>query len=753
MLGMQRSHRLITSATALVLSAGAASAVPPLQHYYGVLPSTGAVQTYTDQITAAAQVKWYAFAISESVNAAEGTYLDIDTNANPAQAPALVDTVLGVYNAAGQLVSGDDDSGTGNRSQISFGAGSRSAPGNGLVYDGQNGATLNVAQGPFFIAVSGYSASYGPNFGATSSSTDLGYFTLGLRAGKMPGFTPTVDADLGNIRGHRSSMSTGAMPVAIGEVKWVKFHIDAPTDASTIYCDIQTAGSNLPVANGSNLNDAELALFRSDGTVVSGAANGNADDWTFGGGTYQGGASFGRTTGARAYGSGLNNFAGQTAAVLIQGDYYVAVGAYNLAPLNGFVAGSDTDASGTVTLTVTTNIAPAQDYDMGVIRALNSPQTTTPIPMGDGETKWYRFEIQQATSAATTYCDIHTLGSTLVQGAGIKNDTMIAVYDTSGAVKGFNDDWSGRTTGGNESGLSFGRVSGPRAYGGLPTFVGQDGAVLPAGVYYVGVTAFSDSYATSGDYRLNSQHTRHGNVQLTIATNIGASADVDFGTVSRNNAPVGVSSMSLPAGSVRWVHFRTVASTNASTYYLDLHTLGSVLNNNNDTWIGLYNAQGQRLDQNDDWPFGPGLESGMSFGMTSPTRTYSPFVNFAGQDGADLYAGHYYVAIAPIGATFGASDFNVTNQTSATGSISLTIITNLPATPCNLADVASLGGTPGADGVLTVDDIVFFLSRFFGADMAVADVATLGGTPGSDGAITVDDLVVFLAAFFSPCNP
>ncbi|MGH7131034.1 MAG: GC-type dockerin domain-anchored protein [Phycisphaerales bacterium] len=78
----------------------------------------------------------------------------------------------------------------------------------------------------------------------------------------------------------------------------------------------------------------------------------------------------------------------------------------------------------------------------------------------------------------------------------------------------------------------------------------------------------------------------------------------------------------------------------------------------------------------------------------------------------------------------------------------------LPAAlvPCNSADVAGLGSSPGWDGALTVDDIVFYLSRFFGGDLAVADIASLGGEPVSDGQITVDDLVRFLSQFFSGCQ-
>ena len=70
---------------------------------------------------------------------------------------------------------------------------------------------------------------------------------------------------------------------------------------------------------------------------------------------------------------------------------------------------------------------------------------------------------------------------------------------------------------------------------------------------------------------------------------------------------------------------------------------------------------------------------------------------------------------------------------------------------CGIADVASLGGTGGDDGQLTVDDLVYYLAQFFSGSTAVADLTDLGGTGGPDGQITVDDLVAFLGAFFAGC--
>ncbi|MGH7131457.1 MAG: GC-type dockerin domain-anchored protein [Phycisphaerales bacterium] len=87
------------------------------------------------------------------------------------------------------------------------------------------------------------------------------------------------------------------------------------------------------------------------------------------------------------------------------------------------------------------------------------------------------------------------------------------------------------------------------------------------------------------------------------------------------------------------------------------------------------------------------------------------------------------------------SNFCATTTTSA-GSIAL---------KCGLGDVAGFGSTPGSDGRVTVDDIVFYLAAFFGNNTAVADLTNLGGSGGPDGATTVDDLVLFLASFFAGC--
>ncbi|MGH7131368.1 MAG: GC-type dockerin domain-anchored protein [Phycisphaerales bacterium] len=88
--------------------------------------------------------------------------------------------------------------------------------------------------------------------------------------------------------------------------------------------------------------------------------------------------------------------------------------------------------------------------------------------------------------------------------------------------------------------------------------------------------------------------------------------------------------------------------------------------------------------------------------------------------------------------------------TSAGGQPSLRLARWGPPAPCK-ADVASLGGAADDDGVLTADDVVFYLQSFFAANLVVADIASLGGGSTPDGQLTPDDLVAYLAAFFSGC--
>ncbi|MGH7130681.1 MAG: GC-type dockerin domain-anchored protein [Phycisphaerales bacterium] len=71
-----------------------------------------------------------------------------------------------------------------------------------------------------------------------------------------------------------------------------------------------------------------------------------------------------------------------------------------------------------------------------------------------------------------------------------------------------------------------------------------------------------------------------------------------------------------------------------------------------------------------------------------------------------------------------------------------------PAGPGGLADVAHTGGQLGPDGIVTVDDLVAYLSAFFSGNLAVADLCGPGGVNNLDDDLSADDLICFLGAFF-----
>jgi hypothetical protein len=79
------------------------------------------------------------------------------------------------------------------------------------------------------------------------------------------------------------------------------------------------------------------------------------------------------------------------------------------------------------------------------------------------------------------------------------------------------------------------------------------------------------------------------------------------------------------------------------------------------------------------------------------------------------------------------------------------IIGWVPVTlPCGPSDIASPGPTPGADGELTADDVIQFISWFTASD-ANADIAGPGPTPGPDGEFTADDVILFIGRFTTGC--
>jgi hypothetical protein len=89
-----------------------------------------------------------------------------------------------------------------------------------------------------------------------------------------------------------------------------------------------------------------------------------------------------------------------------------------------------------------------------------------------------------------------------------------------------------------------------------------------------------------------------------------------------------------------------------------------------------------------------------------------------------------------------------TDATSRAFVAGLTLMVRPPA--CGSADVGSVGGFHGADGILDNNDFIVFIDLFFAGDLT-ADFGRTGGLPGGDGILNNNDFIAFIDAFFNGC--
>jgi hypothetical protein len=204
------------------------------------------------------EVHWYRFVLPHAIDRAALQFIDLDTEGSTLSSPTILnDTMLGLYRADGTLVVSDDDDGTDGMSQISIGLDNpaRPAPGNGLAYNGRDGATLPA--GTYYVALCAYSSTFGANFGVTSTSTYTGTLVLNIRVGTVtPGSPPASFTELGQLADGAPITAVGN--VTPGGIAW--FHVTLPSvdAAARTYLDIDTEGSALA--------DTVLAVYRDDGT-------------------------------------------------------------------------------------------------------------------------------------------------------------------------------------------------------------------------------------------------------------------------------------------------------------------------------------------------------------------------------------------------------------------------------------------------------------------------------------------------------
>jgi hypothetical protein len=211
-------------------------------------------------------------------------------------------------------------------------------------------------------------------------------------------------------------------------------------------------------------------------------------------------------------------------------------------------------------------------------------------------------------------------------------------------------------------------------------------------------------------------------------------------------------------GQALWFRFSTPFGASAANgTYLDIDLEGTTPTF--DSIMGVYsstspNTIGARLAFDDD--DGGASRSALSFGSGTARPVPPGSGDYDPRDGRDgtLAPGDYWVAVSTWvtgtgSQALGLDNFRATNPGTLFQPVTLNIRRNAPLC-CGLSDVAGANQSVGADGVLTADDIIVFLSWYFASDSR-ADVAGANQNTTPDGQFTADDIIVFLGRYFAGC--
>jgi hypothetical protein len=170
---------------------------------------------------AAGDIRWFRFDVADDAVGGSGLFVDIDTRgSNLPGSFSNNDTEIGVYTAAGNLVSADDDGyGGTNLSLLSFGQGGRGPlPGGTVPRNGQNGP---LPAGAYYIAISAYNTAFGGSqWGVTTTHPRVGLVQLNF--GTNTGDPATCPADLDN--GSNNGITDGG--VTIDDLLYFLFHFE-----------------------------------------------------------------------------------------------------------------------------------------------------------------------------------------------------------------------------------------------------------------------------------------------------------------------------------------------------------------------------------------------------------------------------------------------------------------------------------------------------------------------------------------------
>ncbi|MFN7558569.1 MAG: GC-type dockerin domain-anchored protein, partial [bacterium] len=740
----------------------------------------------SDTINFPGEVKWFSVVNPVVLLGNSGQALHIDTEGS-ITAPTANDTAAAIFNANGWLVASDTLDGTDSLASFSFGSGSIPAPGNGLPYDGRDGA---LPPGTYYVAVVGGDLAINPNspFGVVGTSAEI-TGTVKLNARFVPNTFATPPADATQIILTEGVWSTTSKALPAGGTAW--FFFDLPVMSNTTgVLDIDTEGSTLvPV------NDTAIALYRystgqlinqdnNDGTgLLSAISRGPAGtaNWTIGWHGDSGVRFDGRDGNTRDL-SNPRSRPSRTYVAVVGGDATTVDPATATFQPN-YITVPPVANAGTVNLRVryfTTGAPTNQTPPATPINLVDGGQWATATqPVGISDVKWFTFTTPSFDLSLTDALDIDVVGTNLQPD----NDTSIGLYTAAGKLVDSNDDDGP----GLLSQLSYG--TGRRSStGDAARFAGQDGTtsgtagnIGPNTTYFLAVGTGTSTTHGKNNNLFSTQPVagslNGGSVTARVrAWSSGAPSDPAVPPANENLGIIGTTTPGVEAvvartytvtdaSEVSWFSFTINNEVNdTNTFYLDIDTEGSApgvvpeLSNIADTRIGLYASTGVFLEGDDE--DGSDSRSALSFGSTFPVRPPVPTgtsVVDADRNGRDgpLLAGTYYLCVATSFTLFGDLDFDVSpiGQSTINGIRVVNLRTNLPGRACpNPSNVSGPGqNTLAIDDELTADDIIVFLNRFFANDLA-SNVSGPGqNTSQLDNELTADDIIVFLNRFFAGC--
>jgi hypothetical protein len=203
---------------------------------------------------------------------------------------------------------------------------------------------------------------------------------------------------------------------------------------------------------------------------------------------------------------------------------------------------------------------------------------------------------------------------------------------------------------------------------------------------------------------------RNGTGTMGVSVEPGV---IDLGVVSTINQGLLVNDQTMSIDRIHW-HKMTLgrgvlAAAPTGPEWLDVTSNDST---DVDTEIGVYRADGTRVADNDDEGLGNdgalsfGAGSGVTLGVGGATDGGSPTVS-AGQNGATLAEGEYYVAVGRFNTAFGSTNFDVFSTATQTGgTYDLNVTTNVET--CDSIDF-------NGDGIFPDNqDVIDFIEVFGG---------------------------------------